>query len=560
MSGHVVILAVAALCGLAPAQQQDPFVHVPLRIVSVGANDGVVVDRGRRDLVEVGDLVLFTPRQGGTYRGSVIQVDRRTAVVRLAEPGFGPVAGIAGEVLVPRARRDAGNPADGPAAAPADPGAGEVAQRWRNRDDGWRPGMPLLDRERAVRPEERPRRVTGRAWLAGDLVSVSGDRSNSYLRIGTAFDVENVASRGGALHFDGEVNHRTENDGSGFGESEGLDAIIRRLSYSSGGDRFDRDGVEVGRFLQRGMPELGILDGAEWTGRADGGDRYGVAVGFLPEPDDDHESGQDLQLGAHYLWSLDPAERVVVGLGLQKTFHDGSSDRDLVVAKVRYLPEGPGWDLFATGWLDFYFGEDNAKDAFAELTQAYVTTGRSWSDGSRIDFAWRRQRFPEHDRQGEYLPVLRTQLADDRYDRLSFAYGSSTEWHARPHCELAVWSDEGDEGVAADLGLELRDVFTSGDRLDLVAFGNSGEIAWYAGGRVTYGVATRTGRWDVLYEYTFSRYDAFADDRDDLAQHRLRLSDSFRIGTAWDVSLHGGLVHWDGDTAWDVGTYIQWTF
>ena len=89
------------------------------------------------------------------------------------------------------------------------------------------------------------------------------------------------------LHFDGEVDWLTEQN-----DESGLDLLVRRLSYAWGGTRFTAQRWEGGRFLQHGMPEFGVLDGIEWTRRRENGHRYGVSVGFLPEPDDGTDPGQ----------------------------------------------------------------------------------------------------------------------------------------------------------------------------------------------------------------------------------------------------------------------------
>ena len=50
------------------------------------------------------------------------------------------------------------------------------------------------------------------------------------------------------------------------------------------------------------MPEFGVLDGVEWSLRRPGGDRFGVSLGAMPEPNADHDTGQDLLLAAFYTW------------------------------------------------------------------------------------------------------------------------------------------------------------------------------------------------------------------------------------------------------------------
>jgi len=260
---------------------------IEFRVLSARDGGLVVVDRGARDGVAVGDRARFRPRDGGEREGTVVEVDERSAVVEPAEKGFVPEPGTRGTVLVPRARLEPEEPEKGPGEEAAPPG--EEAQPPRGRGTGpeWTPDMPLLG-ARPLRPEQRAMRVSGRAYVIGGFAGGPGDAADSLLRVGADVLVQNPFRRGDELRANVELDALTEQD-----ETEATEILVRRFAYTWGGTRFADTRWEVGRFLQRGMPEFGVLDGAEWGRRRENGHRFGVSLGYMPEPDEDFESFTD---------------------------------------------------------------------------------------------------------------------------------------------------------------------------------------------------------------------------------------------------------------------------
>ena len=109
---HLVLGCIlAALSLLTSAAAQDAGERLELRVVSTGVSGSVVVDRGQADGVAVGDAVLFRPRAGGEYRGTVARVEERSAVVQLDDRSFTATPGTRGEVFVPASRRPTVQPA-----------------------------------------------------------------------------------------------------------------------------------------------------------------------------------------------------------------------------------------------------------------------------------------------------------------------------------------------------------------------------------------------------------------------------------------------------------------
>ncbi len=549
-----ILVFLLFLAGVASAQEDGAFERLPLRVASVTPSGAAVVDRGTADLVQSGDLVLLEPRDGGSFWGTVTEVGERSAVVEMHVKSYAPSPGVRGEVLIPRERftkpkGDSEEPAEADAERPP----------WKNKDDVWSPGDPLLARVKPMRPEERSLLVTGRLYLGGDVNwRTDGNGSDSLFRTGADVSAENPFGLGGTLRFYGDLNQRTTRDPD-EGDDDDFDFRLNRLSYAFGGTRFADMSWEIGRFLQRGVPEFGVLDGLEWGHRLRGGDRVGASVGFLPEPDADFESFEDFSFSAYYRWVSDEREQITALAGFQKTFHNGESDRDLLFLRARYVPI-EGWDLHGAAWVDFYGGaNDDVKDASVELTQAILSATRVWKSGNGLDVTYRRILFPELLRN-EFLNVTEEELADNRHDRLSASGWRFLERDRRLHGEAGVWIDEDDAGGDAEVGLEFRDVIVDYGRADVTAFGARGNFEIVGGARASFGRATPAGGFDVFYEIAQHHEDGFSSDRDDILQHRLRASFHFYDVFGCTLSLYAQANLFDDETGVSSGFFLQRAF
>jgi hypothetical protein len=346
----------------------------------------------------------------------------------------------------------------------------------------------------------------------------------------------------------------TPSDGT---ESDSL-ARLDRASYYRGGTRFDPSRWELGRFIQYGMPEFGLVDGFEWTKRRKNNHRYGVSIGYMPDPYPQVEQWEDFQLAAFYSWAVDGSERFTVDGGYQKTWHKGSADRDLFVAKIEYLPL-TGWDFQGAAWIDYYRNDDPFKDEGLDLTWARASAGKVWESGNGLTFTYRHGSFPDIERS-EVLPEPSAgELAESYNDRLA---ASGWRWlgdNRRMHSEVGVWNDEVDFGGDADLGVEVINIGRD-NTADLTAFGTAGRYEWLLGGRFTYGELLSNGRWDAMYELGFHHRYGFSFDRDDIWQHRFRMTRDLEILGDWNLHLSGDILLWDTDGAFTLGFYLQRMF
>jgi hypothetical protein len=503
-----------------------------------------------------GDLVLFHPRVGTTVAGNVLSTEQRSALVELHDRALALAPGTRGEVMVPVSRLEPEPPpAEAPAGQAAEPAEEPPEEiRWANRDEEHTPDQPLLAHMRPMRPEEREPVLTGRVYLSGDgTVTSEDDRSDAFLRAGTSTQAENLFGRGGALLLDAEVNWRVTNlpdeDDESFSKLR-----LDRASYVEGGTRYDPMRWEAGRFLQQGIVELGVLDGVEVGWRRKNGDAFGFSLGFMPEPDADFSTGEDFQLAAYYHWALDHEDHVSLDAAFQKTLHNGDSDRDLLITRLRWAPPDT-WNLYATAWVDYYGDSDRVKGEGIELTQAFVLLSRRWQDDSGANFTFTHQRIPELERD-EFQFLDDDELEKNRDDRLAL----NGWWMAgaqRMHGELGVWSDEEEEGADATFGVDFAELLLERSHLDLTAFGGVGEFSRVLGGQLTFGQHLLDGRWDLFYEFSHHNVDEFPNDADDILQHRLRVGRDWNALAGWSVSMYTEGRLYDDDGSLSLGFYLQ---
>ncbi|MHC5063586.1 MAG: hypothetical protein ACYTG5_06395 [Planctomycetota bacterium] len=565
MRRAILLLIGLSLLGQRTAEAQETtYVHVDLRVSTAGGTPGtVIVDRGKSDRVEIGDTVIFFEQGTEFSRGNVTQVDDRSAVVEIRDRSLVPRVGARGQVLIPssrnpqrtqRLRQPTPKPDPQPPQTqdpqelpPEHPG-------WRNKDEEYQEGMALLALVKPIRPEEREMEVSGHIYSTGSFAQTKGDGShNSYFRGGANVDVLNPFGYGGGVNIDAEFDYRRE-----VNDNTGVDLYAKRLSYWQGGTRFERTRWEFGRFLQYGMPEFGLLDGVEWGRRLDNADRIGASIGFMPELDDDLDSGDDFQFAAYYMWAADDRERLTATIGYQKTLHNGDTDRDLVVGKIRVLPTD-GWDFHGSIWVDIYTGSDNLKDSALEVTMAVASLARRW-DGAGIDLTYRHSQFPDINRNNEFIYPGDAGIEDFRYDRLTFSGWQLWGKDTRVHTLLSGWDDERETGGSAELGWDFQELLADRSHTDFTAFGDLAKFSKVVGIRLNHGQFLDNGRWDFLYEISGHNFDHFPADANDLIQHRIRASRTLRLREDWLFTLHGDLFIFDDDASWAVGFDMNKSF
>jgi hypothetical protein len=560
--------------GAPAASQDDTVVVVGLRVTAWYGERRVGVDRGRSDGIAVGDVVWLTLRTGGLVRADVVAVEERSATIEVLPGELAPSPGTRGEVRVPSARFAApvaeviegaegaegaasGTGADTPARASDDAARPPVA--WRREDEGFSEGMPLLGGIDAVHPSQRTPFLAGRVWVALDgLVASDDGRSNFLARAGTDIAIENAYGQGDLVDIGIEFE-RYRFDRPELDDRSPTELRLERLSYRVGGTRFDRDRFTVGRFLQAGAPQLGVLDGLEWARQVDEWNAFGASVGFQPEPNPEYDSGHDFQLAGWYRWTSDATEIAAAQVGFQKTFHDGAADRDRFFANGHYLPRF-GWHWFGALELDVYSAGDDVKGPGLGLTRAYLSASPYTAGRWGLDLTWSYSEFPDVERE-ELLPaVLPAEIADERIHRLGADLWVPIADDARFVQRLGVWDDADDAGADIESGVEIDGLLGRGSTLRPIFFAASGDFTDVWGTRAWLTFGAERMQFDVFYELANYDQQGFDDQSDNFVQHRLRTSLSYRHSERMSLSTYVDGTSYNDERGVTAGVFAQWTF
>lgn len=540
-----IINVLAILCAAGSAfGQADEDVVIEVRVSSLGGGDIVSIDRGAGSELELDDLVVFNPLGGLQVEGVIVELEDRTSVVRLFDLNLTMSIGTRGRISVPQERFDDVQKPD-IQSAPS-----------KYSDDAWQEGMPLLAGIEAVDPAKRTPLFSGRNYFILDQTWTSDKgRKDSFYRGGTDLVYENPFGKGGRLQFDAEYTYRAAHSSEMSGQ-DFTKLRFDRASYLWGGDRFNSERREVGRFLLFGMPEFGVIDGFEFGQRLENGDRFGYSAGFLPEPTGHFESGHDAQVSAFYEWHPEEQDAMVVTLGVQRTFHSRASDRDLIVTKVSYQPTS-GWDFHGTAWVDLYSEKDTEKP-FMELTHLLAVANRSYGREGGMSVSLRHWAFPETERY-QFLPVEDDQLKDDHSERVAWSGWKPLEDNKRIHGQVGLWLDEDEVGGDLEVGVEKRGLYFQESRADLTGFLTAGEFSQVAGLRASYDWKAPHGRWRVFYSMSNQEQKGF-DQLDQLFQHWLSVSRDYYTDSGWSLNLRGETILFGDETSWSIGAYIQRSF
>ncbi len=546
-----LLLALLVPARVAAAQADE--VRVEVRVTSV-AGSSFYVDRGRGDGIEPEDRVSIL-LDGGTYATGIVRSVSLNSARAEAEPGSPvPPVGARGEVRVPRARAPAG------AGQRADPDAPRVEHApWTHPPESWNRDHPLLAPAFGIPPEERERRMYGRAWTRfSGTWDAESDRDHQLFTLGADWTMENPFGDGGAVHVGLEAFQRERSDDGGFGADDDSRLRLDRLSYEFGGTEDRPNRFEFGRFFQREFPELGRLDGAEWSRRAAGGSRFGASFGWMPEPYADLGSFQDLQASVFYRHAFDEAERNTLGGAYQNTWHDGEQDRNLFVLQAEVRP-GDSLSVRATTWVDLYTSDDVIKGSGAELTEAQVSATWRAQGGDGLGLFASHRVFPELLRD-EFTPVSRDQLEDGFLDRIGVHAWTNAGPRTRYSARFDVWRDDEDQGTTAELGAARRDAFGAGSDLSGAVQWADGTFSSGPGARLWASIpfgSARAGLGARSYWYEQKDYGG-SDDR--ILQHSVHGSLDIPIGDSISLSILGDRSFGDGLDSWTVGLMLQTRF
>jgi hypothetical protein len=567
-----LLLALLALLTAGSLAAQDR-VLVPIEVrVTAVAGDAVYLDAGRDSRVEVGDRVRLFPLGGASVEGQVRSVARRSSRAQLSGVVPPLEIGTPGEILLPAARVRPAPPT--PAVEPATPGAEPPADEpqppepsapqpeappehppWTRAPEEWDESTPLLAPVSSRGPEDRETRWKGRAFLDLDQTwDTESGASYSLLRGGVDVRWENPFERGGEVELDGDLVHHGASFDDGPDESE-TDFRPDRLSYRVGGVRGRPDRWEVGRFLHSEFPEFGLVDGVEHVKRFDSGSRFGWSVGFLPVPDESLQTGEDAAVTVFYRWVDGEEEDLALGAGYQKSWHDGSADRDLFVGTLDWRP-GLRTNVFGTAWIDYYTSGDEIKGSGPELTQLLLNLSHRFEAKAGLSVFASHFKYPELLRD-EFDELTAQELADNAVSRVGVSGWRQLTERVRLNGRVDSWSDEDGSGGSADVRVDLRDLLYDRGTVSLGVFTTDGQFSSGNGLRLSATRRLEDGFLRATWDATDYEQAGFLGDQRSLLHHVLRVNWDKSIGRKLDLSLYVEDRFGDEQGSLAVGVLLQ---
>lgn len=534
-------LVLTALVSREATAQETGTRRIPAR-VTIATGGSVYLDTGSDAGVEPGDRARAFPSAGGPV-DLVVQAASRESARCVFVGAASPVeAGAAAEVLVPTSRK----------------GTASAGPTWPQEDSAWQPDMPLLAPIESIGAGERERLWSGRFHTAFDGTwDRTGDgRTYSLARTGLDATLDNVSGQGDSLFLDAEVFRRSADGGGGGTSDDSLSALrVDRLSWRFGDTRERPNRVEVGRFLHAELPMLGLVDGVEFVHRTKSGDRLGASAGLFPAWDAKLRTGDDWQTSVFYRHVAGENEELSIAGALQKTWHEGEPDRDLVLGDLSWRPS-PRWWVAATAWFDHYDSGDAPKSPGFELTELHASTTWRPDDASGLGLALSSVRYPVLLR--DELPPLTTEtLADGHVERVGVNGWHDMSRTLRLSGRVDRWSDQDDSGLGLEARASWRDVLWDHGELGAGVFTQEGKTTERTGLRLSASRWSGLGAWSLWYE--LSRNDP-SNGADVLLQHLLRGSWDWTLGEHWSLSLGATLQGGDEQDATSIGFTLQRRF
>ena len=543
-------LVVACVLGTSFAQQQsERSVQV---LVTAASGRDVFLDQGRDAGLRPGQLVrLFPPGMGNVD----VEVRAVTATQSRAElpVGLPPVpVGTRGEAIV-EVRAET--------APPATTEQRTVPEHppWTRREPSRSADQPLLVPTFSQHPNARPATIDGR-WFASGQWSrdTAGEQHNDYLlaRLGVRADATNLLGRGERTRFAGELAERRVQLPDAPDETD-QNGRLDLLSVAFGTEQWAPVGAELGRFLSQHLPEIGLVDGVEVVQRFDNGVRIGGGAGAYPRPFPSRETGEDTGLHVFADWTSDAERSFAAAVGFQKTWHEGTPDRDLLLLRAEgRVFESVRW--FASSKIDFYSSGDDVKSASVEITEAFASLSYD-GGGFGAGLTGSHFRWPDLDR-AEYQNLPVELVRDGEVDRVALQAWVRPWQRLRIAPRVDAWSDQTRSGTAYAIDGDLADVIGAQSNLYLSLFRADGAHSAGPGARATLRAPIGDGTWRAGYRWHRYELDELATGPESLTRQSAEIGLSHPVADGGDVDF--SVERWFGDRedAWAVGLWLQWRF
>ncbi|MBI1336233.1 MAG: hypothetical protein GC164_04645 [Phycisphaera sp.] len=553
---RMVLTALLALSLAHPAAAGDT--RVLQVTVTSTSGSSVFLDKGASSGVVMGMTVWLYPPRGAQVAAIVRYVSSNRARADLP-PGIDvPPIGTRGEVEV-GSTVEGGEGALGPLTPRSPDKSVPVHPPWST--DAPLPGtdQPLLAPIVGTRAEDRPTEFSGRIYLNALFThDQSQGRNDNFVsaRAGLSLDVTNPFKLGGAISFDGEIDNRSQflTDGSNTAQ---FGYQIEQFSYTLGGHEYSVYRLEIGRFYSFYLPELGLIDGAEFG--YDLGNRFtlAVGVGILPLSADEPNYGQDY--GFHVLVNYESRDPGLFSgvVGYQKTWHKSMMDRDQVLGHFNLRIGDTLW-FYTSFRADLYDSNDTIKSQFIQLTELWAQLRYAPGTDYGASVSYSLFRWPELLRD-QYSMLPADTIRNGRVERVSFSPWWQPIKNWRLSGKFDLWRDENDDGTGGELRLDWSDPRSSWPAINGTVFYTTGGSNSGRGARLEARKAFR--EFDVFLGYEYYMYDiqTVLTGKDTLVRQLVRGGVSWSA-SKWYVSLTADYYFGDADDEITLGLFLSRRF
>ena len=537
------------------ARQQDPAREQTVVLTVVSASDrSVYFDHGRDVGLRVGQFVRIFPPGAGEIEVEVRALSQTSARAELPPGVPSPPVGTRAEArcVLPANAPVASNQAPPKPNVPAHP-------PWTRREDPRSSDQPLLVPTFGQRPDQRPATLDGRFFAFGQYnMDRAGDSATDYqlLRTGLRADATNWLGAGERTRLAGEYDVRHV-DVDGGDNVDNQNARLDLASVAFGTEAWAPTGYEFGRFFSPHLPELGLVDGAEFVRRYRSGLRLGAGLGAYPRPFPARDQGEDVGVHAFVDYTADAARSFAAALGVQKTWHLGAPDRDLVLVRSEWRPAERVFVL-GSAKVDYYSGRDTIKGRGFDLTELLLQA--RW-DGSWLGTGVTVSRFTWPELQRREYQILPVELVRDGYvERLSWSGSLRPLDRLSLRPRLDWWRDQDRDGTSLGLDADWRGLWNETSALSASLFRNDGGYSQGPGARLQ--VRDRIGAcsWRAGYRWYEYELDALVTGSETYTRQSAEVGLSWPLGERTDLDLSAERWFGDREDATALAFYLQWRF
>ncbi len=558
---RLIAALLVVVCVASSARAQDSqLLHVS---VTFASGRGVFVDQGRASGMAVGLRVRFFPPGSSPVEGVVRAVSTDSALVELPEGIPLPPVGTKGEVEVEtpigaieeKQKPTTPKPTQRKREVPAHP-------PWTRQEGELTPDTPLLAPAFGQRPQDRPVEYKGRIYSQLLYTKDRGNnRDNDYVlgRLGIWIEAKNLFGQGGEMLFAGEVINQGADLLKDEDGTTNNNIRIDRLAYTIGEQKYSLYRLELGRFYSSKLPELGLIDGAEVMLKVKKGLQIGAGLGVYPDPFPLSVAGEDASLHMFMDYQSEAWHHLSAVIAYQKTWHEGTPDRDLLLGKINMRPTKTLW--FYTSWkVDIYLAGDSIKSQGLDLTEFWAQlryTARSNVLGAAVSishYAW-----PELERR-EFRDLPAELVRNGKIDRLNLSGWLRASKRLRFASRFDLWEDQDTSGTGGEISADWTDPSGTGPSMHVAIFYTDGSFNDGTGFRIQARQGLGSANGFVGYElFRYSNVGSIGGDEDEFTRHTLRSGLDWSLNN-WHYSLSADYIFGDGEQSYTVGLYTQYRF